>query len=184
FKKSVQFLFFAVICNEILRLPLEIVGVQRPPIVRITGSISYMVGAVLFGSAVWLFGKVLNGKGRYRIVFVAMLYSSAFVFLDIILAYAFLAHGDFDKQALLSALSGSPEKNVRVYNTIDYIGSFVGSIVICYVYIKLVPLVAFVHSVGAIRASLVLACAYAANVFYLWFVEGPFLIDVLKSVPN
>src|SRR5262249_5772502 len=57
FKKSVQFLFFAVIRNEILRLPLEIVGVQRPPIVRITGSISYMVGAVLFGSAVWLFGK-------------------------------------------------------------------------------------------------------------------------------
>src|SRR5262249_21250984 len=116
-KKSVQFLFFAVICNEILRLPLEIVGVQRPPLVRITSVISYIVGTVLFGSAVWLFGKAMNGEGRYHNVLVAMLYSSAFVFLDIILAYMVLAHGDFDKQALLSGLSGSSEKIVRVYNT-------------------------------------------------------------------
>jgi len=114
-----------------------------------------------------------------------MLYSSAFMFINTILALIFLPHSSVDLQTLLSALSGSPEKYVRVYNTADYIGSVIGLIVICYVNIKLISLVKFVHSIGVIRASLVLACAYAAYVCYAWFVGVPFLAELAKrSIPN
>ena len=185
--KSVQFLFFAVICNEILRLPLDVVSssFRMDPTLRITWLIIDILDPVLFGSAVWLFGKAVNGKGQYRNVLVAMLYSSAFMFLDTILAYIFLPHGGFDKQTLLDVLSGASEKHVGEFNTVDAISGFVSLIVSCYVYIKLVPLVAFVHSIGAIRASLVLACAYAADGLYVWFVGRPFLVDVVKgSIPK
>jgi hypothetical protein len=180
--KSVQFLFFVVMCDEILRLPLDVVSspLRMDPTIRITEFITLISGPVLFGSAVWLFGKAVNGKGRYRNVLIAMLYTSAFVFLNIILAYIFLPHG-FDKQVFLSALNLSLEKPVREANTADIIGAFVSLIVFCYVFIKSVQLVKFVHSIGAIRASLVLACGYGVEPAYFWFVERPFLNDVLKG---
>jgi hypothetical protein len=185
--KAVQFLFFVVMCNEILRLPLDVVvrsQLRMDPTLRMTWLIINILDPVLFGSAVWLLGKAVNGKGPYRNVLVAMLYSSAFMFLDTILAYIFLPHGGIDKQALLSALSGSSQ-NVGEFNTADAIFAFVTLIVSCYVYIKLASLVKFVHSIGAIRASLVLAFAYAADAFYVWFVGRPFLVDVVKgTIPN
>jgi hypothetical protein len=186
--KAVQFLFFVVMCNEILRLPLDVVvrsQLRTDPTLRMTWLIIQILDPVLFGSAVWLLGKAVNGKGQYRNVLVAMLYSSAFVFFDTILVYIFLPHGDVDKQALLSALTGSSQKYVGEFNTADAIFWFVTLIVSCYVFIKLASLVKFVHSIGAIRASLVLACAYAADALYVWFVGRPFLVDVVKgTIPN
>jgi hypothetical protein len=182
--KAVQFLFFAVMCNEILRLPLDVVSssARMDPTLRISWLIINISDPFLFGSAVWLFGKAVNGKGPYRNVLVAMLYSSAFMCLDTIVGYIFLPHGGVDKQALLNILSGSSQN--REFNTVDAIGGIVSLTVSCYVYIKLVSLIKFVHSIGAIRASLVLACVYAADGLYVWFVGRPFLTDVLKSIPN
>jgi hypothetical protein len=186
--KAVQFLFFVVMCNEILRLPLDVVvrsQLRTDPTLRMTFFITQILDPVLVGSAVWLFGKAVNGKGQYRNVLIAMLYSSAFNFFDTILTYIFLPHGSVDKQALLSVLGASSQKYVGEFNTADAIFAFVTLIVFCYVYIKLASLVKFVHSIGAIRASLVLACAYTADAFYVWFVGRPFLVDVVKgTIPN
>jgi hypothetical protein len=182
--KSIQVLFFVLVCNEILRLPLDATGLQLPmfdPTVRITRFILEALVAVLFGSVVWLFGKAVNGKGKYRNVLVALLYSSVFILFKTITDYI----GGFDKQELLSVLSGSSEKYVREYNISLIIHAIVYSIFLCYVAIKLVPLVRFVHSIGAIRALLVLACTFLTITVYGELVSLPLLAELVKgSTPH
>jgi hypothetical protein len=177
FGKSLQFLFFVVICNQILSVPINAIYLHLhtyDPTVVITGLITGAIDGVMWGTATWLFGRVMKGKGQYRNVLVAGFYSTAFTpFFTI---YLYLS--GYSKQEVLNPFIDDPNGDPVRAN----IAGPVGIVLVVYIAIKLVPLIRFIHSIGVIRASIVYGLTFAVSCLYELYVSDKFLAELLKSI--
>jgi hypothetical protein len=176
--KSLQFLTFVIICDQILELPLYALDLQLrvfDPTTQITNVIVEAIEAVVFGSAVWFFGRILRGKGQYRSTLIAVFYATAFTLFFTMGNYA----GGYDKQDFLSGsfLSSNPNSDpVR-----DTITAILAIIIIAYATVKLVPLIKYVHAVGAIRAFTILGLAFAVDIWYGHLVADQFTAQLIRT---
>ena len=177
FGKSVQFLFFVMICYQILLIPLNVLETHVHTFnvtTQLTGLILNAIATVVFGSAIWLFGRALGGKGQYRNTLIATFYSTAlFLFIGIIAVYVI---GD-DTLRVASAGSLDQIKDpvklaIAVVVTLVFIG---------FLTVKLLPLVKIIHSIGTIKALVVLGLTFAVRALYLNYVAARFADELIKE---
>ena len=178
FGKSVQFLFFVMICYQILLIPLTVLETHVHPFnvtTQLTGLILNAIATVVFGSAIWLFGRALGGKGQYRSTLIATFYSTAlFLFIGIITIYVI---GD-DTLRVASGSGGLDQIKDPVKLAITAV---VTLIFIGFLTVKLLPLVKIIHSIGTIKALLVLGLTFAVRALYLNYVGARFADELIKE---
>lgn len=162
--KSLQFLVFVIICVHVFDATTQITDV-----------IVEAIEAVVFGSAVWFFGKMLRGKGQYRSVLIAMFYATAFTLFFTMGNYA----GGYDKQDFLSGSFFSTNPNSDPVR--DTITAILAIIIIAYATVKLVPLIKYVHAVGAIRAFMILSFAFAVDIWYGHLIADQFTAQLIRT---
>ena len=128
---------------------------------QLTGLILNAIATVVFGSAIWLFGRALGGKGQYRNTLIATFYSTAlFLFIGIIAIYVI---GD-DTLRVASGSGGLDQIKDPVKLAITAV---VTLIFIGFLTVKLLPLVKIIHSIGTIKALVVLGLTFAVRALYL-----------------
>jgi hypothetical protein len=171
FGKSVQFLSFVILCMFILEMPIDALKFRYQvfePTTQIIRLILVVLEIVLFSSAIYLFGKAMRGKGEYRASLIAMFYATAFY------PFALLT------QYVLDVGSNQQPTNDIEVTTKAVVGLIVVAVVAAYITVKLVPLVKFIHSIGTIRALLVLLLTQATVILYDSIVSGPLLYMLRK----
>jgi hypothetical protein len=171
--KSVQFLFFALACNQILETPLEVLAVHLnayDPTTLITNFCMTALEVIICGSAAWFFGRAMKGKGQYRSVSVAIFYAyTALIPVATIVKY--LA-GGYWGGSFVSDPDPSPLK----------LGYFLVLVLIFYGFVatKLIPVIKFIHLIGAIRATLVFCLSVTASAL-LYTIANPIFAELIKS---
>jgi hypothetical protein len=178
FGKSVQFLFFVLVCVIILELPIDALRLHLhvfDATTQICNFIVMAIEALLFSSTIYLFGRAILGKGRYRNTLIAMFYSAA---LYPIAVFPFYLASTWDSEHLASGSAlFSPDPNpVRAL-------LFASAVLFIYVYltVKLIPVIKHVHSFGAIRALFALGLTGVVVGFYEYLVAIPFVAELVKE---
>ena len=167
FGKSLQFLCFVIGSCFILETPLDAllfhyhVFDATTQIIRL---ILTVMEFLLFCSGVYVFGRALRGKGRYRETLIAMFYSAA-LSPFVVPAQYFLVSG-----------GGSPDEPKITAHQL--IAAILIVAVLIYVTVKLIPVIKFAHSFGAIRALLVLGLVAMTDVIYGNLISGPLLAQL------
>jgi hypothetical protein len=171
FGKSVQFLSFVIFCMFILEMPIDALKFRYQVFdasTQIIRLILVVIEIVLFSSAIYLFGKAMRGKGEYRSSLIAMFYGTAFYPFALMTQYV-----------LDVGVNQHPASDVEV--TTKAVAGLIAVVVVAvYVTVKLVPLIKFIHSIGAIRALLVFLLTQVTVILYDSIVSGPMLYMLRK----
>jgi hypothetical protein len=170
--RSVQFLIFVLICTSILELPVFALKLHLhvfDATTQITNLILMTIEIVLFSSMIFLFGRTMWGKGQYRNTMIAMFYATAFYPLGLIPMYV----NDFDTASWIVDPGREPVKAI--------VSKLVTLVVWIYVAWKVIPLIKVIHSVGAIRALIVIGLSFAVVISYEALVYGPILTELMSE---
>jgi TIR domain len=176
FGKSVQFLFFIIMCVALLHIPLDALDAHQrvyDPTTQIASFILSAIEAFVFGSVIWLFGRAVGGKGQYRSTLVAGFYSIAF--------FPFLTVGMYAGFSNPKAPSGTFWGPPNPDPVISWVSLVVALIILVYVGAKLISLIRYVHSVGVIRASIVFVLTVTVSICYEGFIAKPFTDQLAQA---
>jgi hypothetical protein len=177
FGKSVQFLLFIIVVDALLQMPLDALNVHQrifEPTAQFAQAILSAIDAFVYGSATWLFGRAIRGKGQYRGALIGAFYSTAF--------YPFFAFGLYAGFSNPKAPSGTFVPPPNPDPVIAWTSAIVSLVVFAYVAMKLISLIKCIHSIGPIRASVVFALAVTATVGYEFFIKWPFYAQLIQAV--
>jgi hypothetical protein len=158
--KSVQFLFFVLVCTMVLEMPLDALTLHLhvfDPATQIINLFLMACDVVVFSSGIYLFARLMLGKGQYRGTLTAMFYAGAlYPFYSLTMYFYFLAG-------------------------LGLIGSVVLLAVLTYICVKLAPLVKSIHSIGIIRALIALGLAAAVVVYFESVVSIPLTRELIAQ---
>jgi hypothetical protein len=174
---SVQFLCFVVLCNAVLSVPIDALQLHLNvfnPINQITNAITSVLESILFGSAIWFFGRAIRGRGQYRCALIAGFYATAFFLIFNIPDY--VTGKDSRKIVSGSFVVGADVDPVK-----SWIAVIVSACILIYVTIKLIPLIKFIHSIGTFRASLVYCATVAASTSFEYYIGQPFTAQMINA---
>lgn len=182
--RSVQFLVFVVLCTLVLGTPIDALRLHFhvfDATTQICQLLFMALQIVIFSFSIYLFGKLIRGKGECRSTLTAMFYSAALYPLGLVANYLMpdtwtngIESGSL-ASVIFSAFYAPFQSLMR-----DGILLTVGVVIIAYIVSKLVPLIRFLHPFGTIRALLVIWLASLIDAYYTLYVVMPLVPDLVK----
>lgn len=183
--KSLQFLSFVVLACAVVTTPLDVIVWHAnvfDATTQITGIILNYLQIILFSYFIYLFGYIVKGRGKLVSVLSSMFFASA-----LLPFFVFTHYIDYRSQVLLQTMKGGmtfidvkPEDIVADAPMIILAG-IIELIVIIYIIRKLIPVVKWVHTLGFLRALLVVLLAGALQQLIAYTVFLPYFLDLVKN---
>ncbi|WP_020586357.1 hypothetical protein [Desulfobacter curvatus] len=152
---ALSFLLFVYVIVLVIVLPEFVLfyGIDvKNPMVILIDCISVILFMIFFGSLLFLFGKVVGGKGNFLTVFISSIYLVAFWPIIQMTDYLIVPNNNFRE----SVMSGKELQLTDSGDAFFVLMVFLLLLIIgIYLVIKTVPIVRQVHKVGTIRATVV-----------------------------
>jgi hypothetical protein len=191
FGRSIGFVAFILVVTEIISLPIDAL-MWHFNVLEVTYQLSNFVLSALsisiFSFAVLFFGRMLRGKGEAVAVITSMFYAAAFYpFVNLAGNYITVPASDFQKyvmQVLARGFSQADMSGISYSGAVAFtITSWIQILIVCWLIAKLVPIVKFVHKIGAGRAFIVIALAGCIEQVYEVFIWVPLIMGLAKNAP-
>jgi hypothetical protein len=173
------FAFIVLVCFVIL-VPINAILFNINVLdvkLAISATMPFLVAVALFSSLIFLFGKLVGGKGTFRLTLAGMLYFSAFLPFIYLVDYIALTDPDF-RAAMLARNMEYFGKDMAL---VPRIGSWIGFAVIVFLAVRMLPLVKVIHRIGFVRAAIVIALTGSVYELYEFFVWMPFFAQLVKT---
>jgi hypothetical protein len=184
---SISFFAFVVVVSSVITIPLDVSILKVNPFSAneiISSTVLFVLQVLVFSLGVYIGGRVLGGKADLRETMAAMLFASAFMPLVELTKYLTRLDDGY-RGGIYEGFNGLSDLRDRLlFSPLALTGIVLETIVLVYIFVKLVPLVKGLQSFGSIRALTTICIAGLIHQLYTFFVAIPIIRGMYASASN